>query len=311
MHAAARASALTALLLSPAARAGEPAATALRLTWSAPAECPSGDDVTHEVQRILAGDATRRATARADVAQLGAERWEVRLVTDVDGVPGERTLEASSCTQLASATALILAWVLDPTRASGGEPPQPSVPPPSSSSQAGPVRAAFAIGGAADVGLLPRAGAAIEIAGGVLVGPVRLEAFGADWFAQDAVAANSEGTHIRLLEGGFQGCLRGRFGERIELGPCLGAGFVYATSDGFGEKTPFSGQTSTWGIAQALALAGFHLAGPIQARASLGAAVPLARPPFVVLGSQNTELVLHQPAPVCGRATLGVEVRFP
>jgi hypothetical protein len=310
MYAAARASALTALLLAPAA-AGEPIATALNLAWNAPPECPTGDDVARGALRILAGETTRRATARADVAKLGAERWEVHLVTVVDGVPGERTLEASSCAQLASATSLILAWIVDPTHARGTETLEANAPLPTPSSQVGGARAVFAAGAVADVGLLPRAGAGIALAAGAIVGPVRIEASGADWFAQDAVAPSGEGAHIHLLEGALHGCFRGRLGERLELAPCLGAGLVYATSDGFGETAPFYGQTSVWGTAHGLVLAGFPLGGPIAARVSLGAAVPLARPPFVLLGSQGAALVLHQPAPIWGRATLGVEVRFP
>src|SRR5690348_13371307 len=127
MNASARAIVLTALLSAPAARAAEPATAALDLTWSAPAECPMRDDVMREVERILGGGAPRRARARADVMKLGAERWQVRLVTEVDGAAGERAIEASTCEQLASATALILAWVLDPSRAHDGE--TPAAPP--------------------------------------------------------------------------------------------------------------------------------------------------------------------------------------
>jgi hypothetical protein len=311
---------LISLLLTGEARAGEPVETALRLEWNAPAECPARSAVTSEVQRILDANAARRATARADIAQLGTERWQVHLATEVDGVAGERILEASSCASLASATALILAWILDPTRVRPSETPEqtreetsgPSTTtvPKANSVPRTRVRAVAAVEGVADVGLLPRAGAAIEVAVGAAIDSFRIEAAGTDWFAQDAVDGRGEGTHIHLVEGALRGCFRWNATERVELDPCGGAGLVYATSDGFGETVPFLGRTSTWGTVHALGLAGVRIASAISARASLGGFVPFSRPPFVLLDAHGGQTVLHQPT-VSARATLGLEVRFP
>jgi hypothetical protein len=110
---------LTAALLTVAAAAlaDEPASEAVRLTWNAPSGCPSGDAVMGEVQRMLGGTTSHHATVQADVAEVGPAHWSVHLATNVDGAAGERSLDADSCASLASATALIVAWTVDPAKA--------------------------------------------------------------------------------------------------------------------------------------------------------------------------------------------------
>ena len=45
--------------------------------------------------------------------------------------------------------------------------------------------------------------------------------------------------------------------------------------------------------------------------ALVGIAVPLSRPPIVILDGQGGTVQLHQASAVAGRAALGLEVRFP
>jgi hypothetical protein len=294
---------------SVVARAAEPP---VQLAWNAPSGCPNADAVLTEVRRNLGAETPHRVVARADVTELGAERWSVHLVTEVDGVAGERSLEANSCASLASAAALILAWSVDPARGSAPERPEPAVsaPPTSGETSTHGSLGALAAGGAAiDVGMLPRAGGAGEVALGVLAGPIRAEIAGADWVTQDA-RRTSDGTHIHLLEGALRACWRGTIGARFELDPCLGLGWVHASSDGFG-LTPNFQRTSDWGTGRAEALAVWTFAAPLALRASAGILVPFVRPPFVVRDAQGQELPLHRAAAVSGRAALGVEVHFP
>src|SRR5580692_6268329 len=90
--------------------------TEVALDWLAPPGCPAQEVIVADVRRILGGDTSHRVTAHAEVEQLAPDRWRVRLSTDVDGVAGERSLEADSCASLADAAALILAWTIDPER---------------------------------------------------------------------------------------------------------------------------------------------------------------------------------------------------
>jgi hypothetical protein len=88
----------------------------LDLEWTAPPECPSGEDVRAEVERI-AGRATgprRHVEARGQVERTERGAWRVTLTTRVEGGGGRRTFEAESCRAGADAAALILAIAANP-----------------------------------------------------------------------------------------------------------------------------------------------------------------------------------------------------
>jgi hypothetical protein len=298
------------------------------LTWNAPHECPPGEAVLADVQRMLGSTSGRSVAARADVTEVNPEHWSVHLTTDVEGAQGERTIEANSCASLATATALILAWTVDPSRARAPPPPpqanagvapeaagdraEPSTPR-GRSMQSEPFAGLVAATGAFDVGTLPTVGTAGEITVGALLGPVRAEVSGAYWLPQDATRGTSEGTHIHLLDARVRGCFRIRLTGTLELDPCLGAAIIAASSEGFGPAatfTPYS-QRGAWGAAGGEALAAWRLFGPVALRASVGVWFPLAPPSFVIDVQNQGQAGLHTSEPVGGRATLGVEVRFP
>jgi hypothetical protein len=304
-----------ALIFGAARASAAESSSSIELAWNAPSGCPSVESVLDQARRGVGDVTAHRVTARADVIELGPERWTVHLVTEVDGVAGERSLEANSCASLASATALILAWAVDPTRAPGSAPPAATtlesrdVRPATLLSPGSTLRGLLAVGAALDVGTLPRPAVGGELALGGLLGPLRAELTGVDWFAQDA-SGGSGGTRIHLLEGAFLACLRGPIGARLELDPCLGGGLVHASSDGFGLAHPYQ-ETSTWGTLRGDVLAVWSVAGPLALRASVGVMAPLVRPSFVILDPRRDELPLHRAAAVAARGLIGAEVHFP
>jgi len=92
----------------------------LALSWSAPAGCPSGEQVK---ARALEGTAKASKVdalaADAKVESSAADRWHVTLTTKRGGVTSDaRRLEARSCAALADATAVILAMAMIPPGAS-------------------------------------------------------------------------------------------------------------------------------------------------------------------------------------------------
>jgi hypothetical protein len=318
---------LTVLFAAAVAKAADP----VSLTWNAPQGCPSRDAVLADVQRILSGPTNRVVVARADVTEIAPEHWSVHLVTDVDGAQGERAIDANSCSSLATATALILAWTVDPSKAVASLPPHPEeVPSPSVTSTreepaagqhrpgaSGALAGFVAAGAAADRGTLPSIGVAGEFAAGLLFGPLRVEISGADWFTQRATTTIlnvSEGTDIHLLEGALRGCFRWLPGPSLELAPCLGGAMFFASGDGFGTTTRFQPQhfSGQWGAVQAEVLGVWRLFGPIALRGSAGLGIPLARPPIVIdVVNPPEEVSLHRTDSVFESATLGVEARFP
>jgi hypothetical protein len=330
-----------------------PSSSPVRLAWTAPPGCPSEEAVLREMQRILGGPTPRVATAKADVEELAPRRWSEHLSTDVDGVMGDRTLEADSCDGLAAATALILAWTIDPQRAADAllapraagaslTPPieQPEAAPPSQAGPQAPVprpppaavtavrpsqptstrarsrmtpQGVLAIEAVGDVGTLPSAGLAGRLSLGVLFGPMRFEAAFVDWLSEKAYATeplSTQGTALHPIEGGLLGCFRWIPLRRMEVDPCLGGGLTYVTSNGFGETNQFS-RATTWGSLYSDVVGAWIFAGRFGLRASLGVAVPFVRPEFDIQQAAKPSVFLHQASSVAGRATLGVEARFP
>src|SRR4051794_18967271 len=92
--------------------AGRASAEELRLSWRAPAGCPSAERVRDAALKNAGKDA-EPLDAEARVEH--GEQWRVTITTTRNGTPAaERQLEAASCEALADATAVILAIAMIP-----------------------------------------------------------------------------------------------------------------------------------------------------------------------------------------------------
>jgi hypothetical protein len=98
------------------ARAQEPA-----LTWQAPEGCPTRDAWLSAL-RARVDDAAwneaapkLRASVRIDLTETG---YALQLDTELDGASGQRRIEAARCEELVDASALIVAFAIDPNAAS-------------------------------------------------------------------------------------------------------------------------------------------------------------------------------------------------
>jgi hypothetical protein len=281
-----------------------------------------------EVERIRAGSKSRPAVVRAEVTELAPDRWSVRLTTDVGGETGERVLEANTCAALASATALIVAWTIDPSRSNAVSPeaeptshtepaaPAPSSAPVASTGAAAPgasskglsvLLGASAVG---DVGTLPRLAVGGNVTLGVILPSARFELSGIAWANQDATWVASEGSHLQQLEAGLRACWRWVRASGIELDPCAGVGVAHLSSNGFGETTQYQ-RDAWWGSAQVVLLSNLHIGGIPSLRPEVGLVVPWSRPSVILVDGQGMTIELHQPSVIAGRAGLGLEVQFP
>jgi len=97
-------------------RAQEPA-----LTWQAPEGCPTRE-VWLSLLRSRVDEAAwneaapkLRAAVRIDTTDTG---YALQLDTELDGATGQRRIEAASCAELVDASALIVAFAIDPEAAS-------------------------------------------------------------------------------------------------------------------------------------------------------------------------------------------------
>jgi hypothetical protein len=101
--------ALPALLLPGAARAESP----LDLVWAAPPSCPQADEVRERIAAI-AGDALHgmsRLRAEGRLQRVDG-RYRLTLKVYEGGAPRERTIDSSSCSDLAGAAAVTLGVLL-------------------------------------------------------------------------------------------------------------------------------------------------------------------------------------------------------
>ena len=110
------------------------------LTWEAPPECPTTEDVLEEVGRTVLRPLAPRSpvTATARVVSGPGPAWQATLILEVGGASTERRFEAESCEAIASATALIIAIAVDdapdappaPSPRASSPPPVTPAPPP-------------------------------------------------------------------------------------------------------------------------------------------------------------------------------------
>jgi hypothetical protein len=304
-----------------AARAQAPAAFAFE--WGAPEGCPSAALVQAEIDGLLGGAARDRVrqdlAVKATVAR--AALWQVTLATQAGAASGHRTIEAATCQGLASATALIVALMIDPdavaahasqAKAPNPEPPRaaPAPAPPALSA----ARATFGLAGlgaAGHVGVLPGPDVGLGATIGLLRGPWRVElrgAYGARQVPSDAMAdAPSAHGKFRFFAGTLAGCWLW-LGKAVDLGPCAEAEIGVVRGAGAGADTT-TAQTTPWlGLGAGLIVA-LEATPWLRFPVHLDAVAPLWRPHFVFSKVDGDRPIFRAP-PLGGRLTAGAELRF-
>jgi hypothetical protein len=97
--------------------AGPPAggAVEIELEWSAPASCPRADEVRTQIDELLPSevDTPLQLSVRALVHETGGA-YELELAMELADAHDERRVRAASCPDLARATALVVATMIDP-----------------------------------------------------------------------------------------------------------------------------------------------------------------------------------------------------
>jgi hypothetical protein len=218
-----------------------PAADAA-VIWRAPAGCP--DDAAIE-QRItaLVGEPPVTTPATAQVRHAG-DRYEVELVTWIDGGSQRRELAATSCAALADVVAVVIAVSLDPVitvvrapvvanavRTAAIRDDRGAIPAIARRSKdrgpRAPLQIGFAIGAGYGSGVARR-GSAVTHLGFELGRSVRVLGWGVVidarlWLPREFAAADPS-VRVSTLLGtvGLLGCVKGNVG-RVELPVCLGA----------------------------------------------------------------------------------------
>jgi hypothetical protein len=296
-------------------------AGALTLSWQAPAGCPSRDEVSAEIARLLGGSirVAQGGDIKARAVVAHGQTWALTIETELAGRPGRRSIEAASCPDLADATALIVALMIDPDavaahatqpRPVAATPPAEPAPPPQ---QEGPRAVQYLVGlhAAGSQGTLPSID--VGLGGGIgLAGRLwRVELRGTYGLRRDqkAMAAPParEGSYgqFNFTAAALAGCFNlGR--EGLAFGPCADAEVGVVSAKGVGVDQSFPADT-TWlalgaGVYAAVSL-GPHLSLPLH----LDVLAPLRRSEFVFKGVPGR---VFQAPVVGGRISVGIELHF-
>lgn len=295
----------------------------LRLAWSAPAGCPTRDEVRTATLRGVDRGKMLPGTlnAEASVEQLGPQSWRVRLRTRRGDQAGEREIEGPTCAGVADATAVVLALALVPptTIAAPDEPPSAPTPPaapptpptaPSKNKQTSAARerhtVAVGVAVVGDVGELPKpgVGGALDLAW--TPGRLRLEAEGRILGGQtEHVSGRAAGADFSLKSIGGRACFVVVSQTSFDVAPCLGmtAQLMGATGRNADENLTVS---KAWPSFEGGALGRVFLANWFAFRARVEAVVPFFRPSFVVEGQG----LVFRPPTIGAAGFLGAEVLF-
>lgn len=311
------------MTFSASARADVP----LTLDWNTDSslgggDCPEAAEVVAEVERILGGStgSRRQVAARAEVTHASSGMFQMTLVTSGANVAGRRSVEAESCRELASASALILALTVNPQLTAAPVGPAPKhveTPPPPRESAAPPPKPrrsktlGVSVAGAGDLGVLPGAAAGLEAAVVGAFGDVRVEAAGRIWSSSRATGS-SAGADFRAFDVGLRGGVLLLGTPSMRVGPIAGIEVDHIDATGFGGTRAFK-PSATWLSASGggLALWSPFSGIPFALRASVDLLLPFSRPEFVVREPAPAAATpLHQTATVAGRATIGAELLF-
>lgn len=291
---------------------------AIRLTWRAPPECPSGGDVIEDARSLVihreALEEGTPITVDAVVGRVAADRWTLTLA--VGGA--KQRLEASTCADLARAGALFLALLMDPesgpsTPAPAPQPPAPPAPAPSAapaastsasmpttappapeiavdskpegstSGGAGVPSILAAAGIAVDLGTLPHAGVFGVIAGGVRIRRFDVVLEGAVAPPEDTSVDGAAGARLMAASATFKPCYAVLTRGRVRLEPCLPIEVGWIHGQGIGIAQSRSSDSFWWSLGGAIAL-WLDLGSRLEARVDVAALAPLVRPNFTLTG---------------------------
>jgi hypothetical protein len=164
----------------------------------------------------------------------------------------------------------------------------------------------FHASGAVDLTSLPSPSPGAEVALGLIAGANRIELRGAAWVAQPAAAPSLPGAggQISLLDAGLRYC-RTFVPRVVEVAGCGGFSAGAVLGRGYGVPQPVTA-ASPW-AAPSLGVLGMWRASPGFAfGAMVEGLVPVVRTTFVLSGAG----AIFRPAPVTGRALLGIEAWF-
>lgn len=264
----------------------------LTLEWSAPPDCPSGQQVEASIARQLGGAKAEPPLTVTALVSVQNGTWQVELG---NGQGGARTLTGQTCRAVASAAVVVVALMIDPLAVTEATPVIEEAAPPR------PIF--FGVWGGGDLSTLPKLSPGLAVHFGVaLAAGFSLEIHAQGFLPQ--VTTQTPGATVTL----FGGALGAR--RDFEAGPfffapllALEAGALRGRS--FGVSDPALNH-AFWLAGRAGVALGLRF-GVVRVGLRAEAVVPITRPRFIAEGVGE----LYTPPFISGRGGVTLELHFP
>jgi len=315
----------------PARALAAPPALALDLQYVAPESCPLVSDFSAAIARLLGRTEriSKSLKARVTVHSDAHDNFRLTLLTEIDGISGERVIQGRSCTSVADAAAVTLALILNPdietaTDAGTVSKAQPTqapralaVHPQAHNTNAQKLRpvpsrdpsvrwlGASAVG--LHFGVMPKPGPEISLGLGVNYGRLSLLASGLYALPETAFVAGQDRAGGRLWHGTVVGLSCWVFvADAPRLGGCVGGAYTRVQGQGK-DVTPVRDGTTGWVSPTAGIFGDFPLSQRAAFRLSGLLLVPLKRPDAHLdnLG------IIQRPSTLTANLQVGVIVQVP
>jgi hypothetical protein len=298
------------------------AAPPVDLRWEAPRDCPDRSKIEADVARFLAHGARSEDAPVVIDARVTKEGGRFVLALSVHASAGalDKTMRADDCKVLASAVALVVAVLLDPTAVVetverervAPPPPEPEPAPAPKPAPAPAPKRKLDVQGllrpfvAGSFGPLPRFGVATGGIVGAQIGPGRIEVH-AIWDAPQRARADTvdAGARLDLWAVGPRGCYAPRW-RTLQVPVCAGGEVGQIRGRGFGLSVSRRARATWAAVTGGAALLWVPLRW-IAVGGGVDAVVALTRPSFVIDDVGR----VHRPRAAGVRIHAGLEVRFP
>lgn len=281
----------------------------IRLTWRAPAACPSESEFRAEITALARTPAAHEQRSTLTVSVVVTERpngtWQARVSTLSDGHTGERIVSDTRCEDVSRAVALILALTLNPVDAINDSrlDPQPSRLDVTRDS----LHLSLGFDLVASTGTVPQLGLAAQSRLALELEPSSLELRVVGFLpeSEGASAAGPERIQILAAELGIAGCHSGKLAPRFGVQGCGGAEVDWLRAASSGVTEPGSA-TGIWPTFFLEAVARLALSERTGLRLAAQAGRAFALPRFVVTGDG----IFFRPSLYTFRLGLGAELHF-
>jgi len=318
-------------LLNPARALGASPALSLDLQYLAPETCPQASEFSAAVARLLGGTdrLSKNFKARVTVHSDATDNFRLTLLTEIDGISGERVIQGRSCTSVAEAAAITLALILNPdietatnaetvSNAQPTQQPRTVAMPPRAhatkaekfcpvSSRGQPARWLGMSAVGLHFGVMPKPGPEISLGLGVNYGRWSLLASGHYALPETALIAGQDRAGGRLWHGTVMGLSCRAFAAAPpRLGGCVGGAYTQVQGQGKGVTQVRQGTTG-WISPTAGIVGDFPLSQRAAFRLSGLLLVPLKRP-NAHLDNLGT---IQRPSTLTANLQVGVIVQVP